>query len=1553
MTDAIGTGTTMPQPPPRQTSRAGNDEGRDGAGSGSGSGSAGRATGWRRWSDALVIAIPALLAYVPLLFTAMGQVGADTKTYLYLDPGKLLGDAPYVWDSQIGLGTVTHQNIGYLWPMGPFYWVMDAVSIPDWLAQRLWLGTVLFAAGMGVRYLLRTVDPQGLARRRGGLLVAVLAYMLSPYLLDYSARISVLLLPWAALPWLIALTARSLRAAGRSGPGRSRRWDRWRYPALFALVVVTVGGINATALIMVGFGPLLWVVHAVWFAREVPLRRAVGACLRIGVLTVATSLWWIGGLWAEGRYGLPVIRYTETYKTVASVSSAPEVLRGLGYWFFYGKDKLGPWVEPGVSYTEVIPTLALSYLLPIAAIVSAALLRWKHRLFFILLLVVGTLLAVASHPFDTPSPVGAVFKAFTRTDSGLSLRSTPRAAPLVILATAVFLGAGVSAIGKRLPRFSLGITALVCLLVVANLPTLWTGDMVASNLKRSEDIPQYWNQTAAYLDARSHDTRILEVPGSDFASYRWGNTVDPITPGLTDRPYVARELFVWGAPASANLLNAYDRRFHEDTMDAAAISPIAQVMAAGDLVLRADLQYERFRTARPREMWRLLNQAPGLDAPTTFGPTDPNVATPGLPLIDEIELAAGHPTENPPAVSVFGVQDPFPIVRTHAAQRPLLVAGDGDGLVDAASVGILQARQASFYAASYPTSGSTTAEAGFSTVYDQGADLLLSDTNRKRARRWGTLRETTGYTERAGEKPLVWDPNDQRLELFPGAGDDAYTVTEQIGGATVTATGYGNPVTFTPNDRAANALDGDLATAWRAGDGTDPRGETLFIDLDQPVTTDHVTLVQPTSGPRNRWITTARLTFTHPDGTTTTTDVELDDRSRTDAGQVVSFPAQTVSNLDIEITGTDLGVRPRYYGLSSVGFAEVGIDGVTVEELVRPPTDLLDRAGASSIDHRLSILFTRLRSNPLEPVRTDEELALRRLVGVPVARSYSLTGQARLSTYAPEATVLDLLTGSAATNGVTAVSDPRLPGSIADGGRWAIDGDPTTSWTTPFSVTTGAEITVATPAPVTVDHLDLQLVTDGHHSVPRHLSLVVDGNEAEPIPIPLPDVSPDATPTGTTTVPVQLPAAVTGTQFRFVVDDATDIPTVDWYAGAPVELPIGIAELGLPGVTASPLPATFDSGCRTDLLTVDGRPVALQVTGTTAAALGREALTVSTCGPDAAGVDLDAGDHIIRTAEGIDLGIDIDRLLFGSEAGGAASPLTEHVADTPPEGPPVTVTDEGRVSYDARVDAGGEPFWIALGQSQSEGWEATADGVSLGPPQLIDGYGNGWLVTPDGDEPVTIHMEWTPQRVVWICIGISVVAVLACLVLAFFRRRRPDDADGTGGPDGDDRDGDAPDGDGAGGEELSISLPNRVGPVVSPRATVTTAVILAVFAFLTIPFTSWLPLVSVGVLGAVLVAFRSPRGRGWLGLGAAASLGIAALYIVTGQIRHRYQADFDWPIQYGKVHILGLVTLYLLLAEGLRAFLARPSRDDRAAPRAEAEPTEPTSARAPSAEPGI
>src|SRR3984957_3704220 len=220
-----------------------------------------------------------VLPFAPLVASRTGAVTDDTKTYLFLDPGRYVRQAVSLWDPNVALGTVTHENIGYLLPMGPFYWVLAELHVPLWIAQRLWMGAILFAAGAGVLYLCRTVGLTGPGRY-----VAALAFLLTPYVLQYSGRISVILLPWSGLPWMLAFVILALRKGG------------WRYPALFALVVALVSGINASSIIYVGLAPILWLVYAVAIAKEATWRRAWGVAWRVGLLTVLASLWWAVGL---------------------------------------------------------------------------------------------------------------------------------------------------------------------------------------------------------------------------------------------------------------------------------------------------------------------------------------------------------------------------------------------------------------------------------------------------------------------------------------------------------------------------------------------------------------------------------------------------------------------------------------------------------------------------------------------------------------------------------------------------------------------------------------------------------------------------------------------------------------------------------------------------------------------------------------------------------------------------------------------------------------------------------------------------------------------------------------------------------------------------------------------------------------------------------------------------------------------------------------------------------------------------------------------------------
>ena len=348
--------------------------------------------------DRIQTLVLAAVAYLPLLANDMGRVAADTKAYLYLDPGRLLAGAPYMWQPEVAMGTVTHQNIGYLWPVGPFFWLGEAIGLPDWITQRLWLGSVLLAAGLGMRWFLRTLGWRGAA-----LLVSALAYMLSPYLLNYVDRHSVILLPWAGLPWLMGLTVRALRTPG------------WRHAAIFGLVTLTVGGVNASSLLLVGIGPVAWLA---WCAVEgsAPWRRVVGTAARIGVAFAATGIWWMVGLAIQSRYGLPTLHLTENYKVVSDAATAPELFRGLGYWYFYGQGRLGAWIEPATSYTRW--ALPLSFALPLLALLAAAIVRFRHRGHALMLIVLGLLVGIGAHPYDGPSPLGRIFRELTLTDAG-------------------------------------------------------------------------------------------------------------------------------------------------------------------------------------------------------------------------------------------------------------------------------------------------------------------------------------------------------------------------------------------------------------------------------------------------------------------------------------------------------------------------------------------------------------------------------------------------------------------------------------------------------------------------------------------------------------------------------------------------------------------------------------------------------------------------------------------------------------------------------------------------------------------------------------------------------------------------------------------------------------------------------------------------------------------------------------------------------------------------------------------------------------------------------
>ncbi|MGQ0432045.1 MAG: alpha-(1-_3)-arabinofuranosyltransferase domain-containing protein, partial [Microthrixaceae bacterium] len=1289
---------------------------------------------WRRPAPLLAFAA---LCYLPLLATSPGKVLADTKSYLYLDPDRLLARAWSMWDPHVGLGTVTHQNIGFLWPMGPYYWAMEHLGAPDWVAQRLWLGSIVFLAGLGTRYLLRSFGWRG-----AGVAVGMCAYALTPYLLTISVRISAILLPFVALPWLLALTLRAIRAGG------------WRHPALFALVVGTAGTSNATSILLVGVGPALWVLWAA-AVRDEPLGRIVAAVGRIATLTLVTNAWWIAGLSVQATNGLDVLRYTESVEVTAAASSAQEVLRGLGYWFFYGDDALGPWVGPSRPFQASPWLLVATFAVPVLALASGALARWRTRSFAVLLALVGLALAVGVYPYDDPPPFGRGLRAFLQSDVGMAMRSMPRAAPLVVLALSIMLAAGVHAVSRRVPKASHAIAGAVIALVVLSLPPVWQRTLVPDNLRRPESIPSYWSDAAAHLDATDDGTRVLEVPGADFAAYRWGTTVDPVTPGLTDRPIAARELVPMGSAAAANLLKAYDGRFQATLGEAPAVASIARLLRAGQILVRSDLRYEQYDSPRPGPFSTFVLGAPGLGPPTEFGRPVPNVASGPAAVIDEADLTSTPTGRDPFPVTVLPVTGSLPIVTTKSAGAPVIVAGDGDGIVDAAAAGLIDGTELLRYSASLSTTELRDA-------LDERAVLIVTDTNRRRAERWGSIRFTNGYTEPAGSEPLRIDRSDARLPVFPNATDDARTIAIHRGGITANATSYGGRNEYLPEHRPAMAIDGDPSTAWRAGQDDPIVGERLELRAANPVTTSELTFLAPEDRV-NRWITRVALRFDSGPALL----VDLDERSRTGDGQTVDIGPRTFSRLSIEAVGDSAGQRARHGGLTSTGFAEVSLADMRLDEAVRVPRDLLRRGGASSQDHALAVVLTRLRSAPTDAERLDEEPHLVRLIDLPTERSFTLGGTARLAPRASDALIEQTLDDVPLP---LVTSSSRLPSATARASA-ATDGDLSTAWTAAFGDQANQWVDVQLDAPRTLDSVELHIVADGRHSVPTRVSLEADGRRLTTVDLPA--IADRPTPGEPTPVLVSLPEAITTTNLRVVIDAVRAVETTEWRTRKPRTLPVAVAELGLGAVAPAPR-GDLAPRCRRDLLTLDGAPLPVRVSGRVTDALEGAPLQIETC--DGASLALGAGEHELRSTLGATTGIDVDRIVLRSASGGTASPITARPlraeATSPAPAPPAATIVRARPdALDIRVEGAHstDPFWLTFGQSWNTGWHATVDGRDLGPPALVDGFANGWLIRP-ADTTGEISLRFTPQRRVDIALWLSLLGALACAGLA---ARRP------------------------------------------------------------------------------------------------------------------------------------------------------------------------------------
>ena len=548
--------------------------------------------------------------------------------------------------------------------------------------------------------------------------------------------------------------------------------------------------------------------------------------------------------------------------------------------------------------------------------------------------------------------------------------------------------------------------AAVALLALANLPVLTGHRLVDPALERDEDPPAAWTDAAAALDDTPGGHRVLQLPGAEFGAFRWGYTVDPPLPGLTERPLVTRDLLPLGSAAAMDLAYALDDRFQSGVIEPAAIAPIARLLGADTVWMTGDAAFDRFRTPRPELVHDLYSaEVEGLGEPVPYGEAVAN--QPDIPMVDEQSVSDRRIGEPIPPVELVPVDDPVAVIR--AKDDVVVVAGSGDGLIDAAAAGLIDGTELVRYTGTIDDLEDPSVR-----------EIIVTDTNRQRAHHWRSSQDVVGLTEDddpSSPDVLREDPADERLPVFP-AGTEP-TVAVQIGPVRARATAYGEPFAYRPEDRPFMAVDGDPATAWRVADRAPAEGELIRLDVAEPI--DHLTLQQPAGAAAVRHI--GDVTVTVDDGEPQR--VTLDERSLGPEGQRVEIePTAGPSTVTVTIESVVVPDPTIGPALAAVGFAEIDVGLDPTIEVVRPPA--IPDPGELPV----SFVFTRHRTRPTDRWRADPEPTMVREFEVPGTRTPTPQVTVRLDQRASDGVLAELLgiSGPLATSRLTGVAARRRMG---------------------------------------------------------------------------------------------------------------------------------------------------------------------------------------------------------------------------------------------------------------------------------------------------------------------------------------------------------------------------------------------------------------------------------------------------------------------------------------------------------------------------------------------
>ncbi|MPQ97017.1 DUF3367 domain-containing protein [Modestobacter sp. I12A-02628] len=1260
------------------------------------------------------------LAAVCLAFTGLAlsqnpnRIVADTKLDLAINPLGLLGRALSLWDPEGFAGQVQNQAYGYLFPMGPFFVLGDAIGLPVWVVQRLWLALLLSVAFLGAVTLaerLRIGTP-------GSRLVAGLVFALAPRMISGLGATSIEVLPMAVAPWVLV----PLVTGSRTGSPR-------RAAALSGVAVFCAGGVNAVAASAVLPLAALWLL-----TREPgPRRRRLMAWWAASVL-LATA-WWSGSLLLLGRYSPPFLDYIETADTTTARTELTQTLRGTSQWLAFLSTPDGPvWPAGWELVRNTLPVLATGVLLAVG-LFGLTRRHLPHRTWMVLGLLTGLVLVTLGHLSTVEGVLAGPLH--TALDGPLSpLRNVHKYDPVLrlplALAVAHVVGRawdrGRQGPGTRPARLLLGRAgaALVVLALLSTLSPALEGRLTAP--RGFIDLPGYWDQTADWLADRQSSGRALLLPGSTTGQYVWGDTGDEPMQPLAESPWEVRNAIPLTPPGHIRTLDAVEAQLARGT-GSAGLGPFLARSGIEYLVVRNDLASGALAT-RSALVHEALAASPGITRVAGFGPRIESGAVPGRVLDSNLAPRVQ-------AVEVFEVRDAADEVTVTPQSGAVTVLGGPEGVLAAAERGLVTGRPAQLA----------------DGTQDTGAPIVVSDALVRRERNFGAINDASSAGLTADD-PLRLDAP-ARDYLIDGQ-DAQQSVVRLDGGAVSASSSASDPDSLQgsrPDQQPYAALDGDPTTSWQPADRLgDPQPVWWQVDAAEPLRAEGLSLVlaDPQLAPTEVRITTSSGQLDAP-------------LLRTDQAQYLPLPVGPTSFVRI----TALPVEGAG-GDPALHLAEVAVPGLTVDRSVVTPApagavdayvfDSADPARSGCVDEpdRTVRCSTDLVRGAEEPEGVDRVLTVAEPADYDVSVSATPRPGPGLDALLDRAAVASAASspdrGVAHVVGATAssqaVPDPR-------GGPWAaVDGDPGTTWSAAALVGSadadaGGSLSLRFDSRRTVDRI--RLVLNPAAAAARPVQVEIDDGAGGLLRTVTLDLDGAATFAPLTTDRVTL---------RF--PDPDSLATFDPQTRLSTGLGVGVSEVELPGVVG-PDPATVvDLPCGTGpTITVDGRVQQTQLTTTLGDLTSMASLAPVTCTAPATTGELAAGEHRFTAASTASLAVESATLtrIGGDLAAPAPQPL------------PVEVTRWDAEHRVVSVPERSEPALVVVPENVNPGWQATLDGVPL-ESRTVDGWQQAYLL-PAGSAG-ELRLDFAPGATYRAALGVGLLAlvVLAALALLPARGRR-------------------------------------------------------------------------------------------------------------------------------------------------------------------------------------